>query len=89
MRTFSTLIVFAVLLLPGASAQLSPPPGLPPAASEVSLQGYGDHDKTCAEWTDSCRTCRRAEAGDHACSNIGPACQPAAISCARRAEPAK
>ena len=36
------------------------------------MLGYGDRDKTCAEWTDGCLTCRRAENGDQVCSNIGP-----------------
>ena len=88
MRAFARVSVLAVLLLPGASAQNLPPRGLTPAA-EVSLQGYGDRDPNCAEWTDRCGTCRRSEAGEPSCSNIGPACQPAAISCARRIEPAK
>jgi hypothetical protein len=59
------------------------------AAADVSIQGYGDHDKSCAEWTDGCRTCRRDEAGEPVCSNIGPSCQPAAITCMRKVEPAR
>ena len=58
-------------------------------AADVSIQGYGDQDKSCAEWTDGCRTCRRGEAGEPVCSNIGPACQPAAITCTRKVEPAR
>jgi hypothetical protein len=81
MRIFSTASVLALLLLIGASAQQ--PPAAPPAAS---IQAYGDTDKTCKVWTDSCRTCQRSDAGEPACSNIGPACQPAAITCARRSE---
>ena len=55
----------------------------------ASMHAYGDTDKACQEWTDSCRTCRRADASEPICSNIGIACQPKAITCARRAEPAK
>jgi hypothetical protein len=92
-RTLSTIVVF-LAALSGAIAQNMLLPAVPsralaPPSAEVSLQGHGDHDETCAEWTDRCRTCRRTEAGEQICSNIGPACQPAAISCARRAEPAK
>jgi hypothetical protein len=59
------------------------------AAEDASIHGYGDGDKTCQEWTDNCRTCSRPENGELFCSNMPIACQPAAISCARRAEPAK
>ncbi len=60
-----------------------------PTAEEVSIHGYGDSDTTCREWTDGCRTCSRPENGELFCSNMPIACQPVAISCARRAEPAK
>jgi hypothetical protein len=59
-----------------------------PAASEdASIHAYGDSNQTCEEWTDGCRTCSRPESGDLFCSNMPIACQPVAISCARRAEP--
>jgi hypothetical protein len=89
MRT-SAVIVVVIALTSGASAQA--PPSVPapdPRAEEASLHGYGDSDKTCQEWTDSCRTCRRAEADEPVCSNIGVACQPKAITCVRRAEEKK
>ena len=60
-----------------------------PSAEEASIHGYGDGDKTCQEWTDNCRTCSRPESGEPLCSNMPIACQPAAITCVRRAEPAK
>jgi hypothetical protein len=60
-----------------------------PAAEDASIHGYGDSDKTCQEWTDGCRTCSRPESGALICSNMPIACQPVAITCARRAEPAK
>lgn len=53
------------------------------------MHGYGDSDKTCEEWTDSCRTCQRSDANETTCSNIGIACQPKPIVCTRRAEPPK
>jgi hypothetical protein len=58
------------------------------AMDEASVHGYGDIEKACLEWTDSCRTCRRA--GDTVtCSNIGIACQPKPITCVRREEAPK
>jgi hypothetical protein len=60
-----------------------------PSAEDLSIQAYGDKNKSCQEWTDGCRTCQRSDAGEPACSNIGIACQPKPIACARRAEPPK
>jgi len=89
MTRILTSVAIVLVLLGGASAQQQPAPAPAPAAEEASLHGFGDRDKTCQEWTDACRTCKRAENGDPVCSNIGPACQPQAITCARRSEPAK
>ncbi len=88
MKRIVTSGAIVLVLLGGASAQQQPAP-TPPTAEEVSLHGFGDRDKTCQEWTDACRTCKRQENGDPVCSNIGPACQPQAITCSRRSEPAK
>ena len=60
-----------------------------PPRGEVSIQGYGDKNKLCQEWTDGCRTCTRPESGDAVCSNVGIVCQPKAISCSKRAEQKK
>lgn len=60
-----------------------------PSADDISVQGYGEKNKTCQEWTDGCRTCSRPESGEAVCSNIGIACQPKAITCAKRADPPK
>jgi hypothetical protein len=60
-----------------------------PSAEDVSIHRYGDSDKTCQEWTDGCRTCSRPQSAEMFCSNMPIACQPAAITCARRAEPPK
>jgi hypothetical protein len=59
-----------------------------PSVEDISIQAYGDKNKSCQEWTDSCRTCQRTDT-DAVCSNIGIACQPKPIACARRAEPPK
>ena len=75
-----------------ASAQESPakPEATAPAVpSEVSTHGYGDTEKTCLEWNDGCRTCRRPDQGEVTCSNIGIACQPTAVTCTRRVDPPK
>ncbi len=63
------------------------PPQTP--AAEPSIHGYGDRDKTCLAWTDTCSSCERGDGDAVHCSNIGIACQPAAITCSRRSEPAK
>ena len=89
MHRIATALALAALLLVGASAQQRPLPAPDAASEEASMHGYGDRDKTCAEWTDGCMTCSRAENGNPLCPNIGIACQPKAISCAKRSEPAK
>lgn len=89
------LIIIAVaVLLPAAgvlaqAADPTPAPTPPAAADDPSIHGYGDRDKTCIAWTDQCRSCERGENDAIFCSNIGIACQPAAITCSRRSEPAK
>jgi hypothetical protein len=60
-----------------------------PPADDPSIHSYGDRDKTCIAWTDQCRSCERGDNDAIFCSNIGIACQPAAITCSRRSEPAK
>ena len=88
MRIVAILGVIAALFLIGALAR-PPAPNPPDGATEsLSLQGYGDSNKTCQEWTDGCRTCARSRAGAPHCANIGIACQPKAVICERR-DPAK
>jgi hypothetical protein len=88
-----SLAAFAlVLAVAAARAQTSSAPaGSPPASTaEASIHAYGDRDKTCLAWTDQCRSCTRGFNDEVNCSNIGIACQPAAIACtARQPEPAK
>ena len=51
------------------------------------MQSYGERNKECLEWTDTCVNCVRAQSGDNFnCSNIGIACQPKDVICARRAD---
>jgi hypothetical protein len=88
MHGIATALSLAAVLLVGASAQQQPAPA-DIAAEQASMQGYGDRDKTCPQWTDGCITCTRASNGDPLCPNIGIACQPKAISCVKRSEPAK
>ena len=68
----------------------APAPVQPAPAAEPSIHGYGDRDKTCTAWTDTCRSCERGADDKILCSNIGIACQPAEITCtARKEAPAK
>jgi hypothetical protein len=87
----SVIIAVALSLSVAADRAQTPDRAPPPAApSEASIHGYGDRDKTCLAWTDTCRSCERGADDAVVCSNIGIACQPAAIACtSRRSEPAK
>jgi hypothetical protein len=78
-----TLASSSALGQPATSAPVTPAPA-------PSVQGYGDHDKTCTSWTDGCVSCQMGANDAIACSNTGIACQPQAIAClVRRKEPAK
>jgi hypothetical protein len=86
------IICFAFVLMASRCLAQSTEPAPAPQAptSDASIHGYGDRDKTCVAWTDTCRTCERGDGDAITCSNIGIACQPAAITCSsRKAEPAK
>jgi hypothetical protein len=59
----------------------------PGQASADWMQSYGQHNKDCLEWTDTCVNCVRAQSGEEfSCSNIGIACQPKEVRCNRRAD---
>jgi hypothetical protein len=89
MRILTIAILAAVLAAP-AFGQTAAPAAPPPPADDPSLHAFADRDKTCTAWTDQCRACTRAAAGEVHCSNIGIACQPVAITCtARQAEAPK
>ena len=88
-----SVLVATMLLMLACLAQatdLPKPPDLPAPASDThaseppSLHAFGDREPTCEEWTDACRTCARTADGSHSCSNIGTACQPKEVQCARR-----
>ena len=88
----SVIIAVVLALSVAADHAQTPEPAPPPASaeSEASIHAYGDRDKTCLAWTDTCRSCARGENDAIVCSNIGIACQPAVIACtSRRSEPAK
>jgi hypothetical protein len=95
MRRLSIIAVALALSVAGVLAQTqdpspAPAPSPSPATSpEPSIHGYGDRDKTCLAWTDTCRHCERGDNNAIVCSNIGIACQPAEVTCTRRNEPAK
>jgi len=90
MKAVSIALMLMTLPLLGALAADKPVPRpLKATGGDASVVSYGDREKTCRQWTDGCRTCTRAENGDPLCSNIGPACQPVAVMCSQRIEPAK
>jgi len=51
------------------------------AVEEKPSQAYGEDHPSCLEWTDGCLVCARLEDGSAACSMVGAACLPAAVSC--------
>lgn len=76
------LLGFQLWIAPGggAFAQSATEPTQPSTIPDSpSVQGYGEHDKLCLEWTDSCVICSRS-----GCSNVGIACQPKQIVCSSR-----
>lgn len=55
------------------------------AGSPVSVQGYGQQNPACREWTNGCVLCL-SEGGRAQCSTPGIACVPAGITCKRMAK---
>jgi hypothetical protein len=82
--TIAAVIAGGVLLVAAALAQEERPAR--PAPADPSIYDYGDVEKTCRSWTDSCRTCTRGRTDEDAlaCSNVGIACQPKDIECTER-----
>ena len=82
---FKILAAFiAIFLIAGEPA---PAQQTPSQASPDWTQNYGERNKDCLEWTDTCVNCVRAQSGENfSCSNIGIACQPKEVACVRRAE---
>jgi hypothetical protein len=85
------IIPVALWLSLAAALAQTPEPAPPPQApaAEPSIHGYGDRDKACLAWSDTCSNCERGDGDTVHCSNVGIACQPAAITCSRRSEPPK
>jgi hypothetical protein len=89
MKRLAVAPLFVAFSLLAALAADKPLPRAANPGGDASLQGYGDSNKTCQEWTDGCRTCARQDGGEPGCSNIGPTCQPVRVSCTRQTAPAK
>ncbi|MBX9841516.1 MAG: hypothetical protein K2Z80_06890 [Xanthobacteraceae bacterium] len=60
-----------------ADLPLKPEPPAAPAATGPMTPPTA----TCREWSDGCRTCRRAPDGAVSCSNVGIACVPKEATC--------
>jgi len=74
----------AVILTAREAAPAELPPG---QASADWMQSYGEHNKDCLEWTNTCVNCVRDQSSKNfSCSNIGIACQPKDVKCVRRAD---
>src|SRR5215472_2567670 len=74
----------SIILMVGEAASAEQTPG---QASPDWTQNYGERNKDCLEWTDTCVNCVRAQSGENfSCSNIGIACQPKDVACVKRAE---
>jgi hypothetical protein len=84
------LALFGILTGPGGLAlaqdsTLGPSqPSSQDTKPDATMSAFGDRNKLCIEWTDTCRGCRRDAAGEIACSNIPIACQPKEIRCTLR-----
>jgi hypothetical protein len=67
------------------AAPSEPTPGQ--ATTPIGMQEYGNRNKDCLEWNDTCVNCVRAQSGEEFhCSNIGIACQPKEVKCNRRTD---
>jgi hypothetical protein len=74
-------LFFVLALTFPARADAPKPEPMPATGGEAAaVQAYGAHDPGCAQWSDGCVTCRRAETGI-ACSTPGIACIPGPNVC--------
>jgi hypothetical protein len=85
----SELDALAAQSWPGHAAPPSAPspPGNP---RTITVFNYNKADNACRVWSDGCRNCTLEVADGRtspACSNIGIACQPGAVTCASRDVP--
>jgi hypothetical protein len=61
----------AVMLMTREAAPAELPPG---QVSADWMQSYGEHNKDCLEWTNTCVNCVRDQSSKNfSCSNIGTA----------------
>ncbi|MBY6240888.1 hypothetical protein [Methylosinus sp. Sm6] len=79
MRLASARLVAAALMMTPAVLAAQDAPA--PSAQEKPTQAYGEDHPACLEWTDGCLVCARRADGAAACSMVGAACLPAAVSC--------
>ena len=56
-----------------------------PEAETIAVQAFGVAHPDCAEWSDACVVCRRADPAP-ACSTPGIACLPEPTVCRRSQE---
>jgi hypothetical protein len=97
MRRATAWFLLAALCLPvaahAADLEVTPKPAPPqaapaaaPAAPAAPAGGsaFTPPDATCTEWTDGCRTCLKAPAGEITCSNVGLACVQQQPRCTKR-----
>jgi hypothetical protein len=82
------LILVAALLtaagMPALADEATPAttaPVPPTPASADTMWQFGNEQKLCVEWTDGCRVCRRIDANQMSCSNVGIACRLEEIRC--------
>ena len=83
LRTCFLAAVIGVQALAPALADEAMTPRLRPG-KPLSIQAYGTQNPSCLEWTDGCVLCV-SEAGHARCSMPGIACQPAGLTCKRKA----
>ncbi len=78
----AAFLVIISITIEATSTELTPG-----QASADWMQRYGDRNKDCMEWTDTCVNCVRDQSSENfSCSNIGIACQPKEVTCVRRAD---
>jgi hypothetical protein len=86
-RFHGAMLALAALLVanPARADELLPlPPDGPAQTQSAEPKETSVHTgpPQCLRWTDGCVSCTRGDIKDKpACSNIGPACQPAEIRC--------
>ena len=78
------LILMLAMNIARANELLPLPPDQPAQTQSTGPKETSVHTgpPQCLRWTDGCVSCIRSDIKDKpACSNIGPACQPAELRC--------